>query len=64
MLDRAKFLVISEVAEVLQETGVAVEVKVDQALERCLTTKGRAMARAKMSKATTRVSARRTAKAS
>ena len=64
MLDRAKFLVLSEVAEVVQQTVAAVEVKVDQALERCLTTKGRAVARAKVSKATTRVSARRTAKAS
>jgi len=64
MLDRAKFLVISEIAEVLRQSAAAVEGRVDQALDRCLTVKTRAIARAKMTKPTTRVSARRTAKAS
>jgi len=43
-----------------------VEEKVDRALERCFTMKNRSIARAKAAKAspTTRVSARRTAKAS
>lgn len=65
MLDRAKFLVVSEIAEVVSEPSESVEGKVDRALERCLATKSRAAARAKVAtKATTRVSARRTAKAS
>lgn len=67
MLDRARFLVVSEIAEVVKEANEQVEGKVDRALERCLATKNRAVERAKVakvSKATTRVSARRTAKAS
>ena len=64
MLDRARFLVVSEIAEVLRQTSTTIESRVDQALERCLTVKTRAIARAKMTKATTRVSARRTARAS
>ena len=63
MLDRAKFLIISEVSEVMRETAVAIEGRVDRALERCFTSKTRSIARAKAAKAapTTRVSARRTA---
>jgi CarD family transcriptional regulator len=65
MLDRAKFLVVTEIAEVMQEAVDEVDQKVDRALERCLANKTRAMARAKVTKAaTTRVTARRTAKAS
>ena len=65
MLDRAKFLVISEISEVSREQSTAVEEKVDRALERCFTMKNRSIARAKAAKATTtRVTARRTAKAS
>src|SRR6478752_7076082 len=66
MLDRAKFLVISEISEVSREVTISVEEKVDRALDRCFTTKNRSIARAKAAKATatTRVSARRTAKAS
>lgn len=64
MLDRARFLVVSEIAEVVSEPAEAVEGRVDRALERCLATKSRALARAKVAKPTTRVSARRTAKAS
>jgi hypothetical protein len=68
MLDRAKFLVISEISEVSRENTTMVEDKVDRALERCFTMKNRSIARAKAAKAsaatTTRVSARRTAKAS
>lgn len=64
MLDRAKFLVVSEVAEVLRQPTEVVERRVDEALERSLAVKDRAVARAKISKPTTRVSARRTAKAS
>jgi CarD family transcriptional regulator len=66
MLDRAKFLVISEISEVSREATAMIEEKVDRALERCFTMKNRSIARAKAAKATatTRVSARRTAKAS
>ena len=66
MLDRAKFLVISEISEVSHEGSTAIEEKVDSALERCFTMKNRSIARAKTAKATTttRVTARRTAKAS
>ena len=42
MLDRAKFLIISEVSEVMRETAPSVEAKVDRALERCFSTKARA----------------------
>jgi CarD family transcriptional regulator len=66
MLDRAKFLVVSEISEVSHEGTSAIEEKVDRALERCFTMKNRSIARAKAAKAAapTRVSARRTAKAS
>jgi CarD family transcriptional regulator len=46
MLDRAKFLVVSELSEVCQEPTAAVEDKVDRALDRCLAAKTRAAARA------------------
>ena len=68
MLDRAKFLVISEVSEVIRETAPAVEARVDRALDRCLTMKARMAARAKVVKATPRSNvpsgARRAARAS
>jgi CarD family transcriptional regulator len=66
MLDRAKFLVVSEISEVSHEITAAIEEKVDRALERCFTVKNRSIARAKAAKAATptRVTARRTAKAS
>jgi CarD family transcriptional regulator len=66
MLDRAKFLVISEISEVSRETNLLIEEKVNLALERCFMMKNRSIARAKTAKATatTRVSARRTARAS
>jgi CarD family transcriptional regulator len=50
MLDRAKFLIISEVSEVMRETAAAIEGKVDSALERCFTAKARTAARAKVVK--------------
>jgi CarD family transcriptional regulator len=46
MLDRAKFLIISEVSEVMQESAAAIEGRVDVALERCFTAKARVAARA------------------
>src|SRR5258706_15699189 len=48
MLDRAKFLVVSEVSEVMRETAPAIEAQVDRALDRCFSTKARPMARAKV----------------
>jgi len=73
MLDRAKFLIISEVSEVMRETAPAIEARVDRALERCFTTKARtataAPQRAKVIKAAPRAQAaastpRRAARAS
>jgi CarD family transcriptional regulator, regulator of rRNA transcription len=70
MLDRAKFLIISEVSEVMRETAVAIEGRVDNALERCFTTKARTAARTppKVVKAAPRgvasAAPRRTARAS
>src|SRR5437899_3879773 len=54
MLDRAKFLIISEVSEVMRESAPAIEARVDRALERCFTTKARTTARAKVAKAAPR----------
>ena len=52
MLDRAKFLIISEVSEVMRETAASIEGRVDTALERCFTSKNRAGApRPKITKA-------------
>jgi CarD family transcriptional regulator len=54
MLDRAKFLIISEVSEVMRETAASIEGRVDRALERCFSTKSRTAAapRPKVTKAT------------
>ena len=57
MLDRAKFLVVSEITEVLNEKTAQVEEKVDRALERCFAVKARNAARAKAAKATRPVAA-------
>src|SRR5919197_5809649 len=69
MLDRAKFLIISEVSEVMRETAPAIEARVDTALERCFVAKARVAARAKVAKAAPRpaaaaTSTRRAARAS
>jgi hypothetical protein len=63
MLDRAKFLIISEVSEVMRETAPAIEARVDRALERCFVVKAAARpaarptatARPKTAKAAARV---------
>ena len=57
MLDRAKFLIISEVSEVMRESAAAIEGRVDGALERCFTAKARTAARAKVAKAAPRAAA-------
>jgi CarD family transcriptional regulator len=70
MLDRAKFLVVSEISEVLAEKVPEVEVKVEKALEHCFAAKARNEARAKAASATrakapaARVAPRRAARAS
>ena len=67
MLDRAKFLVVSEISEVMSETSEEVEGRVDKALERCLANRARQLAKAKVAKvkkASTRTAPRRTARAS
>ncbi|MBI3264475.1 MAG: CarD family transcriptional regulator [Acidobacteria bacterium] len=58
MLDRARFLIISEVSEVIRETTPLVEGRVDRALERSTSLRTRAVQRAKAAKATPIVSAR------
>jgi CarD family transcriptional regulator len=71
MLDRAKFLIISEVSEVMREPAASIEGRVDRALERCFTMKARTAAppHAKVAKAAPRAVAssaapRRAARAS
>jgi CarD family transcriptional regulator len=54
MLDRAKFLIISEVSEVMRETAASIEGRVDIALERCFSAKARTANKAKVAKVTPR----------
>ena len=50
MLDRAKFLVVSEVSEVTGDTIEAVDDKVAKALDRCLVNRDRLLTKAKVAK--------------
>mgnify|MGYP001263925305 CR=1 FL=1 len=50
MLDRAKFLVISEISEVVSQSGEEIEERVNSSLERCFVMRNRALARAKARK--------------
>jgi len=50
MLDRAKFLIVSEVSEVMRESAPAIEAQVERALERCFMANARTTARAKVVK--------------
>ena len=50
MLDRSKFLVVSEISEVMNESDEAVEERVGKALERCLVNRVRLLEKAKMAK--------------
>ena len=50
MLDRAKFLVISEISEVLSKSVETVEGRVDKALERCLVNRVKLLEKAKTAK--------------
>jgi CarD family transcriptional regulator len=45
MLDRARFLIVSEISEVMRQSVETVEGRVTQALERCFLVKGRAKER-------------------
>jgi CarD family transcriptional regulator len=47
MLDRARFLIISEVSEVVREPNAVVETRLDRALDRSLVLRTKAVARAK-----------------
>jgi hypothetical protein len=70
MLDRAKFLIVSEISEVMREKAESIEGRVDKALERSFATRTRAIARAKAAKVTpvprttTTTTARRAVRAS
>ncbi len=61
MLDRAKFLIVSEISEVMRETAESIEGRVEKALERSFATRTRAIARAKAAKATPAAARRRDA---
>ena len=50
MLDRSKFLVISEISEVMSESSEAIEDRVDKALERCLVNRVKLLEKAKPAK--------------
>lgn len=50
MLDRARFLVISEISEALQEVQASVEIRVDRALDRSLAARMRMASRPKSGK--------------
>ena len=67
MLDRSRFLIISEISEVTGQAVAVVEKKVDKALELCLVNRSRKLAKAsavKGKKASTSSTARRSARAS
>ena len=51
MLDRAKFLVVSEISEVVSQSSETIEERVRSSLERCFVMRNRALARAKAKKA-------------
>ncbi len=57
MLDRAKFLVVSEISEVMGQKALVIEKQVEEALERCFASKARSTARATAAKATRTVKA-------
>ncbi len=52
MLDRAKFLVVSEISEVMGQKSPAIDERVEQMLERCFVTKAKNTARTAAAKAT------------
>ena len=50
MLDRAKFLVVSEISEVVSEPSETIEERVEKALERCLANRARQLAKEQAAK--------------
>ena len=50
MLDRAKFLVVSEISEVVSEPAETIEQRVEKALERCLANRARQLAKERAAK--------------
>jgi CarD family transcriptional regulator len=50
MLDRARYLIITEVSEVTREGSESIEGKLDQALERCMSARAKTQAKAKADK--------------
>ena len=62
MLDRAKFLVVSEIAEVTADTSESVDDKVEKALDRCLVNRERLLTKAKAPKVRKAVKAVKTVK--
>ncbi len=67
MLDRARFLIVSEVSEVVREPNESVEARLDRALDRSLLLRNKALARAKTARvaaAARPVAARRAIRAS
>lgn len=53
MLDRAKFLVVSEISEVVSEPTETIEERVEKALERCLANRARQLAKEQAAKVKT-----------
>jgi CarD family transcriptional regulator len=59
MLDRARFLIITEVSEVVRQTAPTIETRLDQALDRCLSTRTKVAAKAKADKDAVKPAAKR-----
>ncbi len=57
MLDRARFLIVSEVSEVIAEAPASVEARMDSALDRCIMSRQKAALRAKATTSSTTVKA-------
>ena len=59
MLDRARFLIITEVSEVIREGSKAVENRLDFALNKCIAARARNLEKAKATKTVTKTTARK-----
>jgi len=64
MLDRARFLIITEVAEVTSRGASSVEGILDQALSKCIAARSRNIEKAKAAKAPIKLAVAKRAKAS
>jgi hypothetical protein len=64
MLDRARFLIITEVAEVTSRGATSVEGILDQALSKCIAARSRNIEKAKAVKAPIKLAVAKRAKAS